>query len=74
MEKIELDDFTQVLPDKMPVSVIMEKRPSDHAWVDYSFAAVGVITGDHSQDGQVRKIHQQDGCGMKRTTCKGEMS
>ena len=61
MEKIELDDLARQLPDKMPVSVIMEKRLCDNPWVDYSFAAVGVITGDHSQDGQARKIHQQDG-------------
>ena len=61
MEKIELDDFTQILPDKMPVSVVMEKRPSNHAWVDFSFDAVGVITGDHLQDRQERKIHALDG-------------
>jgi len=61
MKKIELDDFPQQLPDRMPVSVVMEKRPCDNAWVDFSFAAVGVISGDASQDGQARKIHQQDG-------------
>lgn len=61
MKKIELDDFAQQLPDRMPVSVIMEKRPCDNAWVDFSFAAVGVISDDAPQDGQARKIHQQDG-------------
>jgi hypothetical protein len=61
MEKIELDDFNQELPDKMPVSVIMEKRPCDHAWADYSFKAVGVVTGDQQQDRQFRRIRQQDG-------------
>jgi hypothetical protein len=61
MEKIELDDFTQILPDKMPVSVVMEKRPSNHVWADYSFDAVGVITSDQLQDRQERKIHTQDG-------------
>ncbi len=61
MNKIELDDFAQQLPDKMPVSVIMEKRPSDSAWVDFTFTAVGVVSGDASQDGQARKIHQQGG-------------
>ncbi len=61
MEKIELDDFNQELPDKMSVSVIMEKRPCDHAWADYSFKAVGVVTGDQSPDRQRRKILQQDG-------------
>jgi hypothetical protein len=61
MEKIELDDFTQKLPEKMPVSVVMEKRPSSHAWVDYTFDAVGIITSDHLQDQQERRIHEQDG-------------
>lgn len=61
MEKIELDDFVQPLPDKMAVSVVMEKRPCDNAWVDFTFTAVGVITGDQSQDESPRKIHQQDG-------------
>jgi hypothetical protein len=45
----------------MPVSVIMEKRPCDHAWADYSFKAVGVVTGDQSPDRQRRRILQQDG-------------
>jgi len=31
MEKIELEDFDNKLPDKLAISVIMEKRPSDHA-------------------------------------------
>ena len=61
MEKIVLDDFAQKLPDKMPVSVIMEKRPSDHAWADFSFNAVGVVTSEALQDRQVKKIHQQNG-------------
>jgi hypothetical protein len=61
MEKIELDDFVQELPDKMPVSVIMEKRPSSHAWVDYSYEAIGVVTGDQLQDWEVKQIHSQDG-------------
>jgi hypothetical protein len=61
MEKIELDDFNQELPDKMPVSVIMEKRPCDHAWADYSFEAVGVVISDQLQDRQFRRIRQQDG-------------
>ena len=61
MEKIELDDFNQELPDKMPVSVIMEKRPCDHAWADFSFEAVGVVISDQLQDRKLRRIRQQDG-------------
>ncbi len=69
MEKIELDDFNQELPDKMPVSVIMEKRPCDHAWADYSFEAVGVVISDQLQDRQFRRIRQQDG--VEHYLCSG---
>jgi hypothetical protein len=61
MEKIELEDFDNKLPDKLPVSVIMEKRPSNHAWVDFTYEAVGVITSDQFQDEQVKKIHEHNG-------------
>ena len=61
MEEIELEDFNNRLPDKLPVSVIMEKRPSEHAWADFSYEAVGVVTGDHLRENQSEKIYQQDG-------------
>ncbi len=61
MEKIELEDFDNELPDKLPISVIMEKRPSDHAWVDFTYEAIGVVTSDHLQDDEVKKIYEQDG-------------
>ena len=61
MEEIELEDFNNRLPDKLPVSVIMEKRPADHAWVDFSYEAVGVVTGDHLRENQPEKIYEQDG-------------
>lgn len=57
MQTIKLNDFEQDLPDSMSVSVIMEKKPSQHAWADFSYQAVGVICGG-SEAESVRKIHQ----------------
>lgn len=61
MQEIELEDFKDKLPEKLAVSVIMEKRPSDHAWVDFSYQAVGVVASEQSQDDQVKKIYEQNG-------------
>jgi len=62
MEEIELDDFNNRLPEKRHISVIMEKRPSDSAWVNFSFQAIGVVTSDHLQDNShAKQIYQQDG-------------
>ena len=61
MEEIELEDFNNKFPGKLFVSVIMEKRPSDHAWADFSYEAIGVVTSDHLQDSATKKIFQQDG-------------
>lgn len=61
MESIKLDDFDQDLPDKLPVSVVMEKRPSSHQWVDFTYQAVEVIAGEQQLAPEVTCIHQQDG-------------
>jgi hypothetical protein len=61
MQEIELEDFKNKLPEKLAVSVIMEKRPSDHAWIDFSYQAVGVVVNEQLQDDQVTKIYQQNG-------------
>ncbi|MEE8364757.1 MAG: DUF3305 domain-containing protein [Gammaproteobacteria bacterium] len=61
MDTIRLNDFNQDLPDKMPVSVIMEKTPSAHQWVDFTYQAVGVVTAEGQAEKSVTKIHQQDG-------------
>jgi hypothetical protein len=61
MEEVELEDFNTRLPEKLPVSVIMEKRPSDHAWVDFTFEAIGVVTSDKLQEEQTTRIYQQEG-------------
>ncbi len=69
MEKIELEDFNNELPDKLPISVIMEKRTSDHEWVDFTYEAIGVVTSGHQQDEETRKIYEQDG--VERYLCSG---
>jgi hypothetical protein len=61
MQEIELEDFKHKLPEKLAISVIMEKRPSNHAWVNFTYQAVGVVTGEHPQEREVKKIYEQDG-------------
>jgi hypothetical protein len=61
MEDIELEDFDSKLPDKLPISVIMEKRPSDHAWVDFTYKAIGVVTSDQLRESETKKVYQQGG-------------
>jgi len=66
MDSIKLDDFKQALPDQMPISVIMERRPSKSEWINFSFDALGVVTaenahGSPTQGSPVSKIHEQNG-------------
>jgi len=61
MQEIELEDFKHKLPEKLAISVIMEKRPSNHAWVNFTYQAVGVVTGEYPQEREVKKIYEQDG-------------
>ncbi|MCP4232262.1 MAG: DUF3305 domain-containing protein [Aestuariibacter sp.] len=56
MSRIQLVDFEQNLPRQKTVSVIMEKRAIDHAWVDYSYRAIGVVVGESASDRQIKKI------------------
>lgn len=58
MGSIQLEDFDQPLPGKMTISVIMEKRASDHAWVDYSYRAIGVVPGENGQQREVKTVFQ----------------
>jgi len=60
MEILELEDFTENLPDKMPVSVIMEKRVIDHPWANYSFRALGVVPAEGDKGHLVTSIHKHD--------------
>lgn len=61
MQEIELEDFKHKLPEKLAISVIMEKRPSNHAWVNFTYQAVGVVAGEYPQEREVKKIYEQDG-------------
>ena len=61
MHEIELEDFKNKLPDILPVSVIMEKRRSDHDWVDFTYQAIGVVASEKLQDNPVQKIYERAG-------------
>ena len=61
MHEIELEDFNNKLPDKLLVSVIMEKRRSDNAWVNFIYQAIGVVISDHLPEDPVQKIYEQAG-------------
>ena len=61
MDTIKLDDFNQVLPEKMSVSVIMEKTPSTHQWINFTYQAVGVVCVDAQSERSVTRIHQNKG-------------
>ena len=69
MESIKLADFEQYLPNQMPISVVMEKTPSKHKWIDFSYKAIGVIAGNIveqdllgvGQGNVVKKIYEQNG-------------
>ncbi len=60
MEKIELDDFDQELPQKMYVAVIMEKKPSTHPWADYVYQALGVVMRGGEEDKSVTRVYQNN--------------
>ncbi|MFT5599355.1 MAG: hypothetical protein ACI9YO_000420 [Gammaproteobacteria bacterium] len=61
MESIELEDFNQTLPNKMPIAVIMEKTPSDSPWIDFTYQAIGVISSKGSSNAEVELIHENNG-------------
>lgn len=61
MDKLDLQDFSANLPDSMPISVIMEKKPSSHAWADYSYRAVGVVSSQEDETEKVTRIHAENG-------------
>ena len=58
MQTLELNDFEQELPETMPISVVMEKRPSTHEWADFSYQAVGVVCGGEGTE-SIRKIREE---------------
>lgn len=61
MQKIELTDFTQNLPESMFVSVIVQKTPSNHQWIDFSYDMIGVVPSHETTSRQIKLIHQDNG-------------
>lgn len=61
MQKIELTDFTQTLPENVPMSVIIQKSPSQHAWLNYSYDVIGAVAADAADSQQVKLIHKENG-------------
>lgn len=61
MDSIDLNDLCVTLPGSMPVAVIMEKKPSTHAWIDFSYRAVGVIASENESPSEVKLIHAENG-------------
>lgn len=60
MEKLELEDFDQELPDRVQVAVLMEKKPSSHPWASYSYQALGVVVRDAAEEKSVSRVYQND--------------
>ena len=58
MEKLELEDFTQALPDHLNLAVLMEKQPSSHPWANYKFDALGVVLRAADEDKSVSQVLQ----------------
>ncbi len=57
MSSIQLEDFKQKLPVRKTVSVVMEKKKSDHLWIDYSYRAIGVVVGETDQSREIKQIY-----------------
>jgi hypothetical protein len=58
MEKLEMEDFDQALPDHLALAVVMEKEPSSHPWADYRYDAIGVLVREEDEDSTVSRIYK----------------
>ena len=58
MQKLEMDDFDQALPDMLAIAVVMEKTPSSHPWADYRYNAIGVLVREAEEESSVSRIYQ----------------
>ena len=56
MEKLEMDDFDQALPDSQAIAVVMEKKPSSHPWAEFRYNAIGVVIRDEIEEASVSRI------------------
>jgi hypothetical protein len=57
MEKLDLVDFDQQLPDQLKLAVVMEKQPSTHPWADFRYDALGVVVREDDEDKSVTRIY-----------------
>lgn len=60
MQKLDLDDFDQKLPDQLNLAVVMQKQPSTHPWADFRYDALGVVVREKDEAQSVTRIHQDD--------------
>ena len=58
MEKLDLEDFKQKLPDYLNLAVVMEKQPSTHPWADFRYDALGVVVREQDEAQSVTRIYQ----------------
>lgn len=61
MEKLEMDDFTQAMPDSLALAVVMEKKPSSHLWAEFRYDAIGVLVREDDSESAVTCIYQDEG-------------
>lgn len=61
MQPLEIRDFDSDLPNTMPIAVVMEKKPSDHPWLEFVYRAIGVVSTDADADADVSKVFSQEG-------------
>ncbi|MCP4471299.1 MAG: DUF3305 domain-containing protein [Gammaproteobacteria bacterium] len=61
MDTLEMDDFDQALPDSLAIAVVMEKKPSSHAWADFRYDAIGVVVQDAGAEASISRIYQDGG-------------
>ncbi|CAD7842916.1 MAG: hypothetical protein [Olavius algarvensis Gamma 3 endosymbiont] len=61
MEKLELEDFDQELPERLNLAVLMEKKPSTHPWAQFSYEALGVVVRGAQEESSVARVYQNDG-------------
>ena len=57
MEKLDLEDFDQKLPDHLNLAVVMEKQPSTHPWADFRYDALGVVVREQEEAQSVTRIY-----------------
>jgi hypothetical protein len=72
MEKMELEDFDQELPDRMNLAVIMEKQPSTHPWADFRYDAIGAVVRDGDEEKSITR-RAFPGHGPESATTSGRM-